>query len=153
VFHALTARSIPVTVVEMNLATVRDLRRRGAQAVYGDATRWETLAEAGLDRASTLIISSDLGDPGEVVRLARARRSDLRIMVRCSHLREVEPLRSLGAEVVVAGEGEVAISLTEAVLDAAGADAETMARTRASIRAALAAAAVGPRPADGRQPG
>lgn len=110
-------------------------------AVYGDAKRWETLADAGLDQASALILSSDMPEPGEVVRLARARRPSLRVMVRCGHLREVESLRALGAEVVVSGEGEIAIALTEAVLDAQGADPETVAGTRAAIRTTLIAAA------------
>ncbi|MFM2091520.1 MAG: hypothetical protein RLZZ127_2009, partial [Planctomycetota bacterium] len=141
VVRALQSRSVPVAVVEMNLATVRELQRTGIPAVYGDAARSETLAEAGLDGASALIISSDLAEPGEVIRLARARRPDLRVLVRCAHLRQVPALRALGAEVVVAGEGEVAIALTEAVLDAAGADAATVERTRAAIRAELTPAA------------
>ncbi len=143
VVKALRSRQIPVAVVEMNLGTVRKLRKEGSNAVYGDAKRAETLAEAGLDQAASLIISSDMPEPGEVVRLARARRPDLRVMVRCSHLREVEELRRLGAEVVVAGEGEVAITLTEAVLDAAGADPETVEQTRAGIRKTLIETAVG----------
>ena len=137
VVQALRAREMPVTVVEMNLATVRHLNQQGLPAIYGDALRWETLAEAGLAQASVLILSSDLADPAEVVRLARAARPDLRVMVRCAHLREVAALRALGAEVVVAGEGEVAIALTEAVLDAASADSEIRARTRQAIRTTL----------------
>ncbi len=141
VVRALRARGVPVAVIEMNLATVRRLKTEGVHATYGDAKRWETLADAGLDQASALIISSDMPEPGEVVRLARARRPTLRVMVRCSHLREVEGLRALGAEVVVSGEGEIAITLTEAVLDAQGADPETVAKTREDIRAALQASA------------
>ena len=140
VVRALRARSVPVVVIDMNLATIRRLRTDGVDVVFGDATRWDTLAEAGLDRASSLIISSDLAEPGEVIRIARARRPELRVMVRCRHLHEAAGLRALGAEVVVSGEGEVAIALTEAVLDDQGADPETVARTRASIRAGMLAA-------------
>jgi len=138
VVRALQAQSLPVMVVEMNLATVRSLVKQGIPAVYGDATRYETLAEAGLDQASSLIISSDMPDPGEVVRLAKARRPDLRVMARCAHLREITHLRALGAEVVIVGEGEVAVSLTEAVLHANGADAEIVEAARASLRATIA---------------
>ncbi len=141
VVQALRSRGVPVAVIEMNLATVRRLKAEGVRAIYGDAKRWETLADAGLDQASALILSSDMPEPGEVVRLARARRPSLRVMVRCGHLREVESLRALGAEVVVSGEGEIAIALTEAVLDAQGADPETVAQTRAAIRTTLIAAA------------
>jgi len=117
VVRALRDRDVPVTVVEMNLATVQGLKRDGVSAVHGDALRWETLAEADLDQAASLVLSSDLPEPGEVVRLARARRPDLRILVRCAHLREVSDLQRLGASVVVAGEAEVAVTLTQAVID------------------------------------
>ena len=138
VAQALQAQGVPVVVVEMNLATVRAVAQSGVPAVYGDATRYETLAEAGLDQASSLIISSDMPEPGEVVRLAKARRPDLRVMARCAHLRDIEHLRGLGAEVVIVGEGEVALSLTEAVLHANGADAASVTAARAALRASIA---------------
>ena len=134
VVQALQSRQIPVTIIDLNLGTVQALLGQGRRAVYGDATRWETLAEAGLAQASALILCSDLAEPGEIIRLARAARPDLRVMVRCAHVREVRGLTALGAEVVVAGESEVAIALTEAVLKVAGADGETRAKTRQAIR-------------------
>lgn len=136
---ALSGRGVPVTVVEMNLATVRALRAAGMPAVYGDASRLDTLQEAGLDRAAALVVSSDLADPIDIVRLARQRRPGLRVLVRCAHLRQVPALRAAGAEVVVAGEGEIAITLTESVLRQSGAAPESLAAVRDDVRRALGA--------------
>ena len=36
------------TVIELNIDTVREIRQEGVDAVYGDATRPETLIEAGI---------------------------------------------------------------------------------------------------------
>jgi CPA2 family monovalent cation:H+ antiporter-2 len=120
VVEALDQRGVPVTVVEMNLLTVRALRQAGRIAVYGDAARLDTLSEAGLDRATALVLSSDLAEPAEIVRLARARRPGLRVLVRCARLSQVEPLRQAGAATVVAGEGELAVALAAAVLRTEG---------------------------------
>ncbi|MBN8526209.1 MAG: cation:proton antiporter [Planctomycetes bacterium] len=139
VARALSGRGVPVTVIEMNLATVRALRAAGMPAVYGDASRLDTLQEAGLDRAATLVVSSDLADPIDIVRLARQRRPGLRVLVRCAHLRQVPALRAAGAEVVVAGEAEIAITLTESVLRQSGAAPESLAAVRDDVRRALGA--------------
>jgi monovalent cation:H+ antiporter-2, CPA2 family len=138
VVEVLAMRGVPVTIVEMNLATVRSLRQAGKQAVYGDAARLDTLSDAGLDQADSLVISSDIADPAEIVRLALARRPGLRVMVRCTRLNQVEAIKKAGAKIVIAGEGEIAITLTEAVLLSTDADAATLASVRDGIRASFA---------------
>lgn len=139
VVKALAGHGVASTIIEMNLATVRALRAAGKQAVYGDAARLDTLQEAGLDQAATLVLTSDLADPTEIVRLARARRPGIRVLVRCAHLRQIDGLRKAGAEVVVAGEGEIAITLTESVLRHAGGTPESLAAVRDEVRRALGA--------------
>ena len=46
------------TVIELNIDTVREIRKSGVDAVYGDATRPETLIEAGIQGANNLILTS-----------------------------------------------------------------------------------------------
>ncbi|MBX3233737.1 MAG: cation:proton antiporter [Labilithrix sp.] len=105
-----------VTIVELNLETVRMLRASGHDAVYGDALRPTTLEEAQLETAATLVISTELEDAAELVRQARRLNPLLRAFVRCSHLSDIEQLRRVGA-FAIAGEGEVAIALAKAVED------------------------------------
>jgi CPA2 family monovalent cation:H+ antiporter-2 len=59
------------------------------------------------------------------------------IFVRSVYLRDVPPLRAAGAEQVFAGEGEVALAMTEAVLRRLGATADQIDRERDRVRAEL----------------
>lgn len=110
----LRAMDIAVTVVELNLETVRALKADRQSAVYGDALKRVTLEEANLASAGMLVISTELEDAAELVRQARRLNPMLRAFVRCSHVADIEPLRAAGA-VAVAAELEVAVALTDAV--------------------------------------
>ena len=48
VVRLLRDNGVTPTVVELNVDTVRELRQEGIEAVYGDATRPETLEAAGV---------------------------------------------------------------------------------------------------------
>lgn len=110
----LRAMDIAVTVVELNLETVRALKADRQSAVYGDALKRVTLEEANLASAGMLVISTELEDAAELVRQARRLNPMLRAFVRCSHVADIEPLRAAGA-IAVAAELEVAMALTDAV--------------------------------------
>jgi CPA2 family monovalent cation:H+ antiporter-2 len=125
-----------VTVIELNLDTVRRLRAEGHSAVYGDVLRSGILAEAGIATAGSLILSAEVEDGAEIVRQARLANPELRVLARCSHLRDALSLRRAGAT-VVAGEAEVAVALAETLM--AGIDAEpgSFARQREELRRRL----------------
>jgi monovalent cation:H+ antiporter-2, CPA2 family len=108
-------RGTQITVVDLNLATIRDLRAEGLTAIYGDVLRPGTLEEAGIESAGTLILSADIEDAAEIIRQARLLNSELRILARCAHLRDAFELQRAGADVVAAGEAEVGVALAEAV--------------------------------------
>ncbi|MBX3212524.1 MAG: cation:proton antiporter [Labilithrix sp.] len=101
-----------VTVVELNLDTVRSLRAQGQRALYGDVLRPGTLEEAGIATAGSLILSVELEDAAELIRQARIANPSLKVLARCAHLREATALHEAGAT-VIAGEAEVAIALAE----------------------------------------
>jgi CPA2 family monovalent cation:H+ antiporter-2 len=134
----LRENGIEPTVVEMNVETVRRLREEGVAAVYGDAAHRDTLKEAGVGSADNLILSaSGLTAAGEVVRLARELNPGVRVLARSAYLRERADLRGAGADEVYAGEGEVALAMTESVLRELGASAEQIDRERDRVRADL----------------
>jgi len=133
----LRENGVSPTVVDLNLDVVRKLRDEGVSAVYGDARHQDTLVTAGLPHAATLIVSAaDTGSP-DVIKGARAINPDVHIFVRSNYLRDVPPLRSAGAEQVFAGEGEVAMAMTEAVLRRLGATPDQIDRERARVRGEL----------------
>ena len=122
----------------MNLETVRMLRAEGVHAVYGDAAHPETLKEAGVARAATLLLtSSGLKGAGEVVRAARELNPDVRVLARSAYLRERAELYHCGADAVFAGEGEIALAMSESVLRELGASPEQIDRERERVRTEL----------------
>jgi monovalent cation:H+ antiporter-2, CPA2 family len=137
VTRLLRENGISPTVVELNINVVRELREKGLSAVYGDASHTDTLVSAGLPHASTLIVSgADTGSPG-IIQCARSINPTAHIFVRSQYLRDVPPLKSAGAEQVFAGEGEVALAMTEAVLRRLGATPDQIDRERARVREEL----------------
>jgi CPA2 family monovalent cation:H+ antiporter-2 len=137
VTRLLRENGIAPTVVELNMDTVRQLRQDGISAIYGDARHQQSLVSAGLRHADTLIISgADTASP-EIIRVAREINPKVHVFVRSAYLRDVPLLRKAGAEQVFAGEGEVALAMTEGVLRRLGATPDQIDRERDRVRAEL----------------
>ena len=133
----LRENGITPTVVEMNLETVRALTAEGTAAVYGDAAHADTLKAAGVATADTLVLSTSGIAAAELVRAARELNPDVRVLARSVYLRERADLYRAGADVVYAGEGEVALAMAESVLRGLGATPDQIDRERERVRAEL----------------
>lgn len=134
----LRGNEIEPTIIELNLETVQRIRDEGLAAVYGDAGHKETLVAAGLGGAASMILSaSNLRNAAEIIRLAREQNPKIRVLVRCSYLKERAALRRAGADAVFSGEGEVALAMAESVLRGLGAFPEQIDRERDRVRADL----------------
>jgi CPA2 family monovalent cation:H+ antiporter-2 len=132
VVRLLRDNGIAPTVVELNMESVRHLRQMGIDAVYGDVTQRETLEAAGTREAGTLILTTaGMGSASEVIRMAREISPGIHVLARAQYLRDLPALVRAGADQVFTGEGEVALSLTESILDRLGATAEQIDRERA----------------------
>jgi len=120
------------TVVELNMDAVRALRQDGVDAIYGDATRPETLEAAGVEKAGSLVLgSAGMANSAEVIRIARTMNPGVRVLARAQYLRDVPSLKDAGANRVYSGEGEVALAFIEDILDSLGATPEQIDRERA----------------------
>ena len=138
----LRANGFELTVVDMNVDTVRELRGAGLRAVLGDATHRDTLAQANVTRADNLVLTSvGMGESRETIRIARELNPRVHVLVRTAYLRDVRGLRAAGAEEVVTGEGEVALALTEAILHRLGATPDQIDHERRRVRSELTPAA------------
>jgi CPA2 family monovalent cation:H+ antiporter-2 len=137
VTRLLRENGVAPAVIELNMETVRELREEGVLAVYGDAGQADTLRAAQIDHAASLILSADMGDSREAIRLAREMNPAIRVLARTAYLRQRRDLETAGADAVFAGEGEVALALTEAILSRLGATPEQMDRERSRVRAEL----------------
>ena len=138
VVRLLKNNGITPTVIELSMDAIRALRQEGIDAVYGDATRPETLEAAGLSRAESLILgSAGMANSAEVIRTARAINPRVRLLARAPYLRDVAGLRDAGADRVYSGEGEVALAFIEDLLESLGATPEQIDRERARAHAEL----------------
>ena len=130
-------RGADITVVDLNLDTIRRVRAEGHTAIYGDVLRPGTLEEAGIETAGSLVLSADLEEAAEIVRQARILNPALRVLVRCAHLRDAADLRRAGADIVAAGEAEVGVALAEAVTSGDQPDHRQSVEQRDAIRKRL----------------
>jgi len=134
----LRSNGIAPTVIELNVDVVRGLRDAGIDAVYGDATRLDTLEAAGVSRAGSLILgSAGMANGTEVIRMARGLNPRIRVLARAAYLRDVPDLKNAGADSVYSGEGEVALAFIEDLLAHLGATAEQIDRERDRAHAEL----------------
>jgi monovalent cation:H+ antiporter-2, CPA2 family len=132
VVRLLCDNDIAPTVIELNMEAVRAMRGDHVDAIYGDATRPETLEAAGIARAGSLILgSAGMTNSAEVIRAARRLNPRVRVLARASYLRDVAALKEAGANGVYSGEGEVALAFIEDILDNLGATPEQIDRERA----------------------
>ncbi len=140
VVRLLRENGIAPTVIELTMEAVRTLREDGVDAIYGDATRPETLEAAGIARAGTLILgSAGMMNSADVIRTARQQNPRIRVLARAAYLRDVPSLKQAGATSVYSGEGEVALAFIEDILDHLGATAEQIDRERARAHTELVA--------------
>ncbi|MEZ4532377.1 MAG: cation:proton antiporter [Thermomicrobiales bacterium] len=143
---ALDRRNFAYTVVEINPAIVRDLRRRGIHAVYGDAGNEPVLDHAGIRHARVLVVASvDLVATPAAIRYARKVNPSISIVTRAQAASEVELLRAAGANEIVQPEFEAGLECVRYVMRRYGVSAqETNAivgrRRTAHYRAAVAGA-------------
>ena len=134
VTRLLQENNIVVTIVELNVQTVRTLISRGYRAIYGDAARLETLSEAGVADADVLVISSsDFQDGAEILNHVRGINPTIKIIARTTYLSQRKVLLDAGADVVFSAEGEVALSVTEMILKHFGATPDQIDRERQRV--------------------
>ena len=126
-----------IIVIDLNLDSVRELRNAGHSAIYGDVRHPGTLVEAGVDTTEKFILSADIEDAADIIKQALELNPDLRVLARCAHLRDAAALRDAGADFVAAGEAEVGVVLTDAVVSPGDSEGEDALRRRAAIRRQL----------------
>jgi len=146
VTRLLQENNISVTIVELNVQTVMALHSRGIRAKYGDATRIDTLAAAGVATADVLVISaSEFQEGRDIFRQVREQNPQIRIIARSNYLSEQKELLDAGADVVYSAEGEVALAVAERILKQYGATPDQIDRERNRVHESLLAAQIRPK--------
>jgi CPA2 family monovalent cation:H+ antiporter-2 len=121
--EALRQAGTQTVVIDLNMDTVAQLKARGRQAIFGDASHSGILAQAGLARASHLVVTLPHSvNRTPMIAAARQLNPACRIFVRARYLRERGDLEQVGTNAVCFEEVEAAVALTSLVLKDLGAD-------------------------------
>jgi CPA2 family monovalent cation:H+ antiporter-2 len=117
----LEEHGIPYIGIEMDPDVLVKARRAGRPLYYGDATRAELLRRFGIEKVSTLVATMDSPSKvDQVVRAARALRSDLKIIARARDEDHAIDLYQAGVTEAVPETTEASLQLGESVLIEAG---------------------------------
>lgn len=116
-----TMSGFKTTVLDHSLETIRLMRTFGFKGYYGNPTRPELLAAAGLDKARVLVACLD--DKAATTRLvayARRQRPDLHIVARARDREHVFELYQAGANDIVRELFDSSLRVARYVLENAG---------------------------------
>lgn len=110
---------IPFMVIELDPDTVRAGRRAGIPILYGDAAQRQILQQAGVENAKIVVFQiSDFAAVMRSLRTVRELSPGVEILIRTRKFTEIDALRRVGADGVVAEEFESAIEVFTRVLSA-----------------------------------
>lgn len=138
VHRLLADAGLETVIIDMNMDTVSGLAAQGQAAVFGDAAHESILQQAGVRRASHLVLTMPhSADRAIVVAAAKSLNPRIRILVRARYLREREDLERAGATAAVFEEAEAAVGLARLVLSDTGVHREAAEKKVKDLRLQL----------------
>jgi monovalent cation:H+ antiporter-2, CPA2 family len=111
-------------VIEGNWRKAKALRTSGAPVVFGDATRLDVLKAARPRHAKLIVVAlPDAFQSRRVIELVRQSNPEICIVARAHSEAEYRYLTELGCALVIMGEREIALSMTDYTLQRMGVNA------------------------------
>ncbi len=115
--HFLDQEEIPYIALDLNPKRIQESRIAGDNVSYGDATHYEILSAAGLERAKALVISFANNKAAiKILHLVRHEHPNIPIIIRSADESELETLQELGATKVVPETLEASLMLVSHLL-------------------------------------
>lgn len=125
VHRLLREAGLSTVVIDFNMDTVAALNAEGQIAIFGDASHQSILKQAGVERASHVVLTlPHVSDRAAIVAAVRDLNAHARLFVRARYLGEREELERSGATAAVFEEAEAAVGLARLVLSDAGMNRE-----------------------------
>jgi len=115
----LLANDAHVTVLEMNIDTVKKIKEmkvHGLYAIHGDATRTDVLTTAGIDTAKAIVIAATTAPTSDIVKATRSLNPRIKVFAYTTFMGNEQALSEAGANIVLSGEGAVATVLSNRIL-------------------------------------
>jgi CPA2 family monovalent cation:H+ antiporter-2 len=117
--HLLREAKIDYVVVEINPSAVREMRREGIHAIYGDAGKTHIQKLAGVEHAKALVVViNDEAMIPRIIPLGNLLNPTLQTIARIRYVADMDHLHSLGADIIVAEEMETTARIVAHVLGA-----------------------------------
>ena len=111
---ALQSAQATYSVVEDRPDVVETLQAQGVLAVLGNGISREAMLIAGVDKADLIFVTVPNGfEAGGIVELARELNPNVKVYARAHSDDEVKHLKTLGADLIVSGEQEIADAMIE----------------------------------------
>ncbi len=113
------------TVIDFSASQIDMVKKFGASAYYGDATRPDLLHAAGIDNASLLIVAIDNKEQAtEIVKYAHETHPHVHIIARAIDRNHVYDLWHVGCRDIVRETYDGSLRLARSALEALGAERE-----------------------------
>ncbi|MBN8475858.1 cation:proton antiporter [Sulfuritalea sp.] len=133
----LAIESIPFIALDVDPQRIADARAEGINVVFGNADRREVLQAAGIARARAVVVTyPDAHSAERVVRIVRATRPDIPIVVRTTDDKDVARLKAAGATEVIPEVLESSLLIAAETLVQAGIPMEHAIQHVREVRAA-----------------
>jgi monovalent cation:H+ antiporter-2, CPA2 family len=111
---ALRERKERFLVIEASEPLITELRETNIEAIAGNAAQPRVLQAANLSRAKNVITAiPEAFEAGQIVQQARAANPQVHIIARVHSDAEADHLSSLGADMIVMGEREIASEMLQ----------------------------------------
>lgn len=111
------------TVIDYDSEHIEQIKRFGAKAFFGDATRPDLLASAGIARARLLIVALDEREQiDRLVRYAVANFPDLHVIARAKDRDHVYQLWAMGCRDIIRETYDAALRMGRSAFEALGVD-------------------------------
>ncbi|MDP1722467.1 MAG: cation:proton antiporter [Candidatus Gottesmanbacteria bacterium] len=115
--RALEMAGVPFLVVDYNHQTVKLLRERGVNVVYGDPADHDVLDFAQVDLARAMVIAiPDRHTQELIIGHAQTLNRHIKIICRSHHEEDQARLKSLGVTTIIQPEFEAAVAVVERLL-------------------------------------
>lgn len=115
----LLQKQINVTVIEMNIDTVKKIKLQNIKelrAIYGDASQREILIMSAIETAEAIVISTPFAPAKEITEIAKSLNSRIKILVHTTYSESAKELRKQDSNLIIrSGEGSVALALAKEV--------------------------------------
>lgn len=115
--RTLAYEELNYTAIDLDAARVNQAALAGENVFFGDATRKETLLEAGLMKAKAIVISFvNMSESKTIINIARSKRPDILILIRAYDANDMEMLIEYGATEVIPETLESSLTLSTHLL-------------------------------------